>query len=231
MFIIGRVPFVDRPALATMLPTEKKPLVLLDAGANVDSKPYHLFQFGLMGHAFACDMLEDDSPRIGILSIGEEEGKGNMLVKEAYDLLRQGKNINFVGNVEGRDMFRGDVDVMVCDGFVGNVALKLCEGLSSSLSRFLKKELLSSFLPRIGALLARPAFRRFARVIDYAEYGGAPLLGLQGIAIICHGASNSRAIQNAVKMAAVFVEKKTNQRLVESVTANEELTRFGKALK
>ncbi len=231
MFIVGRVPYVDRPALATLLPTEKKPMVLLDAGANVDCKPYHLFQFGLMGGAFVSDMLGHETPRIGILSIGEEEGKGNMLVKEAYDLLRMGQNINFIGNVEGRELFRGDVDVLVCDGFVGNVVLKLAEGLASSFGRLLKRELLSGFLPKIGAALARPAFNRFAKFYDYAEYGGAPLLGLQGITIVCHGASNSRAIQSAVKMASVFVEKKTNQRLVAAVTANEELTRFVKAIK
>ncbi|GFM37397.1 phosphate acyltransferase PlsX [Desulfovibrio psychrotolerans] len=231
MFIMGRIPGVDRPALASVMPTEKKPIVLLDVGANVDCKPHHLFQFGLMADAFTRDLLDCPSPRIGLLSIGEEEGKGNSQVKEAYDLFKMAKNIRFVGNVEGRDLFTGDVDIIVCDGFVGNVALKLSEGLSSSMSRILKRELLSSLLAKIGTLLAKSAFKRFARMVDYAEYGGAPVLGLKGIAIVCHGASNAKAITNAVKMAAAFVEKKTNERLVEAISANEELTSFGKAVK
>ncbi len=231
MFIMGRIPGVDRPALASVMPTEKKPIVLLDVGANVDCKPHHLFQFGLMADAFTRDLLDYPSPRIGLLSIGEEEGKGNSQVKEAYDLFKMAKNIRFVGNVEGRDLFTGDVDIIVCDGFVGNVALKLSEGLSSSMSRILKRELLSSLLAKIGTLLAKNAFKRFARMVDYAEYGGAPVLGLKGIAIVCHGASNAKAITNAVKMAAAFVEKKTNERLVEAISANEDLTSFGKAVK
>lgn len=231
MFIMGRIPGVDRPALASVMPTEKKPIVLLDVGANVDCKPHHLFQFGLMADAYSKDLLECREPRIGLLSIGEEEGKGNTQVKEAYDLFKMAKNIRFVGNVEGRDLFTGDVDIIVCDGFVGNVALKLSEGLSSSMSRILKRELLSSFVAKLGTLLAKSAFKRFARMVDYAEYGGAPVLGLKGIAIVCHGASNAKAITNAVKMAAAFVEKKTNERLVEAISANEELTSFGKAVK
>ena len=232
MFIMGRIPGVDRPALASIMPTEKNPIVLLDVGANVDCKPHHLFQFGLMADAFARDLLACDSPRIGLLSIGEEEGKGNTQVKEAYELFKLAQNgINFVGNVEGRDIFSGDVDVVVCDGFVGNVALKLSEGLSSSLGRVLKRELLSGLLPKIGTLLAKSAFRRFAQFVDYAEYGGAPLLGLQGIAFVCHGKSNAKAVRSAVKLAATFVEKKTNERLVKAISANEELTRYGKAIK
>ncbi len=231
MFIMGRIPGVDRPALASVMPTEKKPIVLLDVGANVDCKPHHLFQFGLMANAYVKDLLEYESPRIGLLSIGEEEGKGNSQVKEAYDLFKMGKNLRFVGNVEGRDLFTGDVDIIVCDGFVGNVALKLSEGLSSSMSRILKRELLSSFIAKLGTLLAKSAFKRVARMVDYAEYGGAPVLGLKGIAIVCHGASNTKAITNAIRMAATFVEKKTNERLVEAISANEELTSFGKAVK
>ncbi|WMW65428.1 phosphate acyltransferase PlsX [Nitratidesulfovibrio liaohensis] len=232
MFIMGRIPGVDRPALASIMPTEKNPIVLLDVGANVDCKPHHLFQFGLMADAFARDLLACESPRIGLLSIGEEEGKGNTQVKEAYELFKLAQNgINFVGNVEGRDIFSGEVDVVVCDGFVGNVALKLSEGLSTSLGRVLKRELLSGLLPKIGTLLAKSAFRRFAQFVDYAEYGGAPLLGLQGIAFVCHGKSNSKAVRSAVKLAATFVEKKTNERLVKAISANEELTRYGKAIK
>ena len=209
MFIMGRIPGVERPALASLLPTEKEPVVLLDVGATVDCKPYNIFQFGLMGDAFARDILNKESPRMGLLSIGEEEGKGNSQVKEAYELT-------------------GEMDVAVCDGFVGNGALKLSEGLGLSLSRVLKRELLNSgFLPKLGSLLAKSAFRRFAKVVDYAEYGGAPLLGLQNISIVCHGRSN--AICNATRMATLFVEKETNKRLMETICANEELTRFGRS--
>ena len=232
MFIMGRIPGVDRPALASVMPSEKGPTIIVDVGANVDCKPHHLFQFGLMADAFARDILGYQRPGIGILSIGEEEGKGNTLVKEAYDLFKMAKNINFLGYVEGRDLFTDDVDVAVCDGFVGNVVLKLSEGLSTSLGRILKRELLGgSLAARLGTLLARGAFKRFARFVDYAEYGGAPLLGLSGIAIVCHGKSNSRAIENAVKMAAAFVEKRTNERLTAAILANEELSSLGKSCK
>ncbi len=230
MFIMGRIAGVERPALASVMPTEKKPIILLDVGANVDCKPHHLFQFGLMGEAFARDLLEVEAPRVGLLSIGEEEGKGNLQVKEAYELLKLVQSMNFVGNVEGRGLFAGDVDVAICDGFVGNVALKLSEGLSTSLAKLLKTELLGSgLLPKLGTFLAKRAFTKIANTIDYAEYGGAPLLGLEGIAIVCHGASNSKAIYNATLMAAMFVEKKTNERLIESISANEELTRYGRS--
>ena len=230
MFIMGRIPGVERPALASLLPTEKEPVVLLDVGATVDCKPYNIFQFGLMGDAFARDILNKESPRVGLLSIGEEEGKGNSQVKEAYELFKMAQNLNFSGNIEGRDLFTGEMDVAVCDGFVGNVALKLSEGLGLSLSRVLKRELLNSgFLPKLGSLLAKSAFRRFAKVVDYAEYGGAPLLGLKGLAIVCHGRSNAKAICNATRMATLFVEKETNKRLMETICANEELTRFGRS--
>ena len=230
MFIMGRIPGVERPALASLLPTEKEPVVLLDVGATVDCKPYNIFQFGLMGDAFARDILNKESPRVGLLSIGEEEGKGNSQVKEAYELFKMAQNLNVSGNIEGRDLFTGEMDVAVCDGFVGNVALKLSEGLGLSLSRVLKRELLNSgFLPKLGSLLAKSAFRRFAKVVDYAEYGGAPLLGLQNISIVCHGRSNAKAICNATRMATLFVEKETNKRLMETICANEELTRFGRS--
>ena len=230
MFIMGRIPGVERPALASLLPTEKEPVVLLDVGATVDCKPYNIFQFGLMGDAFARDILNKESPRVGLLSIGEEEGKGNSQVKEAYELFKMAQNLNFSGNIEGRDLFTGEMDVAVCDGFVGNVALKLSEGLGLSLSRVLKRELLNSgFLPKLGSLLAKSAFRRFAKVVDYAEYGGAPLLGLQNISIVCHGRSNAKAICNATRMATLFVEKETNKRLMETICTNEELTRFGRS--
>lgn len=231
MFIMGRIAGVERPALASIMPTEKSPMVLLDVGANVDCKPHHLLQFGLMANAFAKDMLDIAEPRVGLLSIGEEEGKGNTLVKETYDLLKLVQNLNFVGNVEGRDVFTGEVDVVVCDGFVGNVALKLSEGLASSIGRILKRELCASTLAKIGAFLSKGAFKRFTKFGDYAEYGGAPLLGLNGIAVVGHGRSNVKAVSSATRMAATFVRKGTYERLVEAISLNEELTRYGKAIK
>lgn len=230
MFIMGRLTGVERPALAALLPTEKNPVVIVDAGANVDCRPYHLFQFGLMGDAFARDLLGYASPRVSLLSIGEEEGKGNSQVKEAYELLKLAQNLNFIGNAEGRDIFGGDVDVVVCDGFVGNVVVKMSEGLAASLVRMLKRLFTTGVLPALGALLARRAFKNFARTIDYAEYGGAPLLGLRGLAIICHGRSSAAAMANAIKMSATFVNKDTNGRLAETILANEELTRFSRSV-
>lgn len=230
MFIMGRLPGVERPALAALLPTEKDPVVVLDAGANVDCRPYHLFQFGLMGDAFARDLLGYASPRVSLLSIGEEEGKGNSQVKEAYELLKMAQNLNFIGNAEGRDIFTGDVDVVVCDGFVGNIVVKMSEGLASSLIHMLKRVFTSGLLPSVGGLLAKGAFKKFAKTIDYAEIGGAPLLGLQSLAIVCHGRSNARAMTNAIKMGGTFVRKGTNNRLAETILANEELTRFSRAI-
>ena len=226
MFIIGRLKGVERPALCTLLPTEKKPVIVLDVGANVDCRPYHLFQFGLMGDAFARDILNYASPRVSILSIGEEEGKGNSQVKESYELLKLAKNLNFIGNAEGRDIFTGDVDVVVCDGFVGNIVVKMGEGLAMALTRMLKGVFKSSPLAMLGGLLARGAFRKFKRTIDYAEYGGAPLLGLKRLAIVCHGKSNSKAMTSAIRMAATFVRKNTQEKLAETIQTNEELTRL-----
>ena len=214
MFIIGRLKGVERPALCTLLPTEKNPVIVLDVGANVDCRPYHLFQFGLMGDAFARDILNYASPRVSILSIGEEEGKGNSQVKESYELLKLAKNLNFIGNAEGRDIFTGDVDVVVCDGFV-----------AMSLTRMLKSVFKSSPLAMLGGLLARGAFKKFKRTIDYAEYGGAPLLGLKRLAIVCHGKSNSKAMTSAIRMAATFVRKNTQEKLAETIQTNDELTR------
>jgi glycerol-3-phosphate acyltransferase PlsX len=227
MFVLGRIKGVERPALAGIMPTEKDPIVVIDVGANVDSKPYHLFQFGLMASVFAQDVLGRPNPRVGLLSIGEEEGKGNVQVKEAFELFKLA-SLNFVGNVEGRDIFTGNVDVVVCDGFVGNVALKLSEGLATSLARMLKQELKRG-LARLGTILSLNALKRFSRFVDYAEYGGAPLLGLQGIVLVCHGSSNSRAIETAVEMAATFVRRQANEHLMDELSANEELTRYGRA--
>ncbi len=230
MFVLGRIHGVERPALATIMVTEKSRMVLIDVGANVDCKPFHLFQFGLMADVLAKDVLGIKHPRVGLLSIGEEEGKGNVQVKEAFELLKMG-SFNFVGNVEGRDIFTGDVDVVVCDGFVGNVALKLSEGLAGSMLRMLNTEFQRDIDSNNVDKSAQTTLKRFSRIVDYAEYGGAPLLGLQNIVIVCHGSSNSRAIYSAVKMAATFIEKKSNEHLIEELSANEELTRFGKAVR
>jgi glycerol-3-phosphate acyltransferase PlsX len=228
MFILGRINGVDRPALASIMPTLKNPIVLIDVGANADCKPYNLVQFGLMAEMLARHVLGIANPRVGILSIGEEEGKGNALTKDAYTLLKS-SSLNFIGNVEGRDVFVGDTDVIVCDGFVGNVALKLSEGLGSALASMLKTELKKSIWSRLGTLIALPAFKRFGKKIDYAEYGGAPILGLNGIAIVCHGKSNARAITTALQQAAIFVEKKANDQLVQALHANTELSLFSRS--
>jgi glycerol-3-phosphate acyltransferase PlsX len=206
-------------------------MLLLDVGANVECRPHHLFQFALMGSTFVKDILGYEEPRVAILSIGEEEGKGNSLVKSSYELLKQATNLNFIGNAEGRDIFTGNVDVAVCDGFVGNVALKLSEGLATSLAHVLKRELLNNgFLSKFGAMLSMKAFQNFKKMVDYAEYGGAPLLGLKGIAIVCHGKSNAKAITSAVTMANTYVVKGTQQRLVEAISANEELTSYARSV-
>ena len=230
MFIMGRIPGVERPALASLLPTEKEPVVLLDVGATVDCKPYNIFQFGLMGDAFARDILNKESPRMGLLSIGEEEGKGNSQVKEAYELLKMARNLNFIGNAEGRDIFTGDVDVVICDGFVGNIVVKMSEGLAKAITHMIKGVFKSSVMGMMGGLLAKRSFAQFARTVDYAEYGGAPLLGLKGLAIVCHGRSSSKAMTSAIRMAGTFVRKKTLDRLAETIQENDELTRYSRAL-
>lgn len=226
MFGMGRAPGVERPALSAVMFTEKSPMVLIDVGANVDCKPHHLLQFGVMGDMLAKDVIGFEKPRVGILSIGEEEGKGNSQVKAAFDLLKK-TSLNFVGNVEGRDIFTGEVDVVVCDGFVGNVVLKVSEGLGMSLLRILKKELRRDVKTRVGASLVKGALANFKKLIDYSEYGGAPLLGLNGILIVCHGASNAKAMGRAVDMASTFIFKKTNERLIAALAGNEELSRYG----
>jgi len=227
IFVLGRLKGVERPALASILPTEKKPLVLVDVGANVDAKASQLVQFGIMADCLATTVLDYHNPKVALLSIGEEEGKGNSQIKQAFDMLRS-STLNFTGNVEGRDLFTGEVDIVVCDGFVGNVALKLSEGLSTSLARLLKRELLGDIISKLGTLLSSGALKRFKRLVDYAEYGGAPLLGLNGIGIVCHGASNEKAMMNAVEMAATYVENGANDRISQRITESSDLTRFSR---
>lgn len=220
MFVLKRIWGIDRPAIATILPNVKDQTMVLDAGGNVDCKPHHLAQFALMGEVYSRHILGKANPRVGLLSNGEEESKGNDLTREAHQLLREAP-FNYVGYVEGRDIFNASVDVVVCDGFVGNVVLKVSEGLAEALSSMLRQEFGGRLLSKIGFLLARPAFKAFKRKIDYAEYGGAPLLGIEGTGMICHGGSNARAIMNAVRMAHNYVAKSVNEQLVAQLRAAE----------
>jgi phosphate acyltransferase len=210
--VIGVVPGVDRPALATVLPTLTGHAVLLDVGANVDCKPHHLVQFAIMGHLFSKKIVGVANPRVGLLSVGEEESKGNDLTKGVHKALKDVR-INFIGNVEGRDIYNGRADVIVCDGFTGNVALKTSEGLIEAVLKLLKEELSSNLQAMLGALLSQQSFKRLKKRLDYAEYGGAPLLGLRGVSIICHGRSNSNAIKNAIRVAKEFAENQVNAKL------------------
>lgn len=202
----GRLPGVDRPALATLIPTRQQPAVLLDSGATVACRPHHLVQFAVMGAAYARIALGCERPRVALLSVGEEEGKGNDLTREAHQLLKSAP-VHFVGNVEGRHVYAGDVDVIVCDGFTGNVTLKISEGLVETVEALLHAELQSTFGAQIGYLLSAQAFRRFRKRLDYAEYGGAPLLGIDGICIVGHGRSSPKAVRNAVTMASRAVRE------------------------
>jgi len=216
---LGRVKNVVRPGIASMFPTLKNPVVIMDIGANVDCKSLHLYQFAVMASAFSS-LYDVKSPRVGILSIGEETGKGNTLVKETYELLEK-SSLNFIGNVEGRDVYKGDVDVIVCDGFVGNNILKVSEGLAEAIMQMLRNEIVKSPLAKIGYLLAKPAFKRFQKKVDYAEYGGAPLLGINGTGIVCHGKSNSQAIKNAIIEALKMVENDVNDMISKDLSQSQ----------
>jgi glycerol-3-phosphate acyltransferase PlsX len=218
---LGRLSSISRPGIASIFPTLKKPVVLMDIGANVDCRPQHLLQFAIMASAFSR-VIDIANPRVGLLTIGEETGKGNSLIKETYPLLEQ-SSLNFIGNVEGRDVFQGNVDVIVCDGFVGNICLKVSEGLAEAAMLMLRDEILKSFPAKIGYFLARNAFKAFRKRVDYAEYGGAPLLGVDGVGIICHGKSSSQAIKNAILEAAKMVKRNINQDIVESLAASKHL--------
>jgi glycerol-3-phosphate acyltransferase PlsX len=221
--VLGKVPGVDRPALSGVFPTQKgTPVVVVDVGANVDCLPEMLAQFGLMGEIYSRLVLRIDRPRVGILSIGEEEHKGNNLTRDTTPLLKN-MGMNFIGNVEGRHIFSGDVDVIVCDGFVGNVALKVSEGLVEMVRDLLKESLSASILRKVGYFLARGAFDEFRKRVDYSEYGGAPLLGVKGVCIISHGRSNAKAIKNAIRIAADFASSNMNERI------EEELREFAEA--
>ncbi len=209
--VLGGLPGVDRPALVAVMPTAIGSVcTLLDVGANVDCKAHNLEQFAVMGDIYFRSMFGTARPRVGLLSIGEEESKGNELTREAFGLLKQ-LPINFVGNVEGRDIYGGDVDVIVADGFVGNVALKTSEGVANLVRTTLKETLAATITSQVGALLSRSAFADFKKRLDHTEYGGAPLLGVKGACFITHGSSNVNAIKNAIRVAAEFVERRTNE--------------------
>jgi glycerol-3-phosphate acyltransferase PlsX len=212
--VLGMLPGVHRPALATILPTVTgSPSLLLDVGANVDCDPENLRQFAVMGHMYARNVLRIANPRIGLLSIGEEDSKGNLLTRETLPLLRELAGINFIGNVEGRDLFNGRTDVVVCDGFVGNVALKTCEGTAKLVSTLLREALKSTVTSQVGALLSRAAFNDFKKRLDYSEYGGAPLLGVRGVCIVGHGSSNEKAVMNGIRVAAEFAQAEVNSHI------------------
>ncbi len=209
--VLGMLSGVERPALATILPTvHHTPSLLLDVGANVDSDPDNLVQFAVMGHMYSRNVLKVHSPRVGLLSIGEEDSKGNSLSRDTLPLLRELKNINFIGNVEGRDLFNGHTDVAVCDGFVGNVALKSIEGVGKLVSVLLRESLKSTVTSQVGALLSRKAFNEFKKRLDYSEYGGAPLLGVRGVCIVGHGSSNEKAVMNGIRVTAEFAQAEVN---------------------
>jgi phosphate acyltransferase len=212
----GVLPGVDRPALATIIPTRQSSAVLLDAGASVGCRPQHLVQFAVMGSAYARVALGRETPRVALLSVGEEETKGNELTREAHQLLKSAP-IRFVGNVDGRDIYSGDADVIVCDGFTGNVALKVSEGLVDTVAALLHDELAATFGGRVGYVLSRQAFRRFQRRVDYSEYGGAPLVGLGGLCIVGHGRSSAKAVANAVTMAVRAVREDLIARLSDDL--------------
>jgi phosphate acyltransferase len=215
----GRLPGVDRPALATIIPTRTHPAVLLDSGATVECRPHHLVQFAIMGVAYARVALGCAAPRVGLLSVGAEESKGNDLTREAHRLLKVAP-VNFVGNVEGPDVFAGHADVIVCDGFTGNITLKVSEGLVETVESLLHDELSSTFGTRVGYLLSRQAYRRFRKRLDYSEYGGAPLVGVNGVCIVGHGRSTAKAVRNAVAMAARAVSDGFLESLAREVAAH-----------
>ncbi|EAI9509077.1 putative glycerol-3-phosphate acyltransferase PlsX [Campylobacter coli 90-3] len=206
---LGRLKGVLRPAIATLMPNTTSKTLFLDVGANTDCKVENLFQFAIMGDAYAKEIMKISKPRLALLSNGEEECKGNELTKEAHQLMKQIPS--FVGNAEGRDIFNGEVDVLVCDGFDGNVILKACEGVATAIIHILKNEIKQSLISKIGALLMKPSFKRLKKHIDWQEYGGAPLLGVNGCVIISHGKSDARAIKNAIFQAINFSESNINQ--------------------
>ena len=215
--IVGRIKGVERPALGTMLPTEKGFTLLIDAGANVDAKPSYLAQFATMGSIYYENVIGVKDPKVGLVNIGAEEEKGNAVVKEAYGLLKEKKDINFIGNVEARDISRGEAHVIVCDAFVGNVILKLMEGFSKSLLRIIKKELMASIISKIGAVIASGAFKRVKAYFDYDEVAGAPFLGLKALVVKAHGSSDHKDIRGAILQCSKFIEGDIVNKIAEKL--------------
>jgi glycerol-3-phosphate acyltransferase PlsX len=220
---LRRLPGLERAGIATVLPTPQNDFVLLDAGANVDSKPIHLAHYAVMGNVYAREILGIPNPRVGILSVGTEDIKGNDLTLEAFSLCKQ-LDLNFVGNVEGHDLFSNRVDVVVCDGFVGNVVLKSCESLAQNLFSWLREELTAGPVRKIGALMAKGAFRTIKRRMDPDAYGGAPLLGLNSNVFIAHGSAGAKAVKNAIRMTYSAFDHQINQQMTEAISmANEKM--------
>ncbi len=214
LFGLGRLPGIDRPAIAVVFPSMDKPVVLLDAGANSTCEPHMLYQFAIMGSIFSSYIIGVENPSVGILNIGGESSKGNTLAQNTYKLFAQNQdNINFIGNVEGREVFMGVSNVVVCDGFVGNITLKVAEGVAGMIMKMLKDELNSSFKAKLGAFIAKDAFMNLKKKADYQEYGGALLLGIKGVCIIAHGGSKAHAIKNAIRVAKEAVEKDINGKI------------------
>ena len=214
------LPGVERPGIAIVTPTLKGIALIIDVGANIDPKPTQLLQYGIMADVYCRNILNKDNPSVGLLNIGEEEAKGTEFMRQTHELLQK-SHLNFVGNVEGKDIFSGKVDIIICDGFVGNVALKVSESAAEAMQVFLKRHLLSNIWGKIGLLFLLPSLKRFKKDIDYAEYGGAPLLGVDGVVIIGHGRSNVRAIKNAIRVAKEEVERKFNEKILEAISLKE----------
>ncbi|MBU4311014.1 phosphate acyltransferase PlsX [bacterium] len=214
--VLGTLEGIERPAIAILMPHIHGVSILTDVGANVDCKPQHLLQFAIMGNTYAKEILEIEKPKVGLLSVGKERVKGNELTRTTYDLLEK-TSLNFIGNVEGRDIFNGSVDVIVCDGFIGNVVLKTAESLAETIQGMLKKEITKNFLRKLGALLSMGAYRAVKKRIDYSEYGGAPLLGINGVCIITHGGAPALAIKNTLRVAGEFIDHKVNAHIIESI--------------
>ncbi len=216
LLTLGRIKGVNRPVIASFLPAQHGAILLLDVGANTDCKPINLLQFGIMGEAYLKYIYDQPNPKIGLLSIGEEPTKGNILTKKAHELMTANIN-NFIGNIEGRDIMRNKAEIVVCDGFVGNVILKFAESVFGVITHGLKRHLGTNLFSNVGALLVKPAFKRLKMSYDYQEYGGVPLLGINGISIICHGASTPKAIKNAIRVAVMMKKKNLNEQIRENL--------------
>jgi len=228
LFVLDNMKGIDRPAIATAMPTLTGSVIVIDAGANTICKPFNLVQFALMGSVYAQCLLGTENPRVGVLSNGEEDSKGTKLTRESSALLKDSSTLNYIGYVEGKEVFKGDVDVVVCDGFVGNVLLKVSEGVAETIVAALKNEIQKSISSQLGYMLAKKSFDDFRKWFDYANYGGSPLLGVNGGVIISHGRSNAKAIKNAIRVASELVEQKVLERLADHLKESHDLHTVGK---